>query len=211
MHGSTRDEQRLTEILKEAFTVSLSPMWQDSSTSAQCKEIEEFSGALEIEKGGSGVDVRLLGQQRLAELTGSRAYERYTASQILKIRQASPDVYLATVRISLVSSFVASLLLGKFALIDVADGSGMNLLDVDTKTWDPILMTFIARGGRGGSNGPETTASVTMTSEDSGKSPYSLTEKLGPVDASGRAVQGYLCNWFQERYGFNSSKCTTQS
>lgn len=196
MSGSTGHDQQLTEILKEAFTVSLSPMWQDSSTSAQCQEIEEFLGSTYVGKNESGTDTRLLGQLRLAELTGSRAYERYTASQILKIRQASPDVYQATARISLVSSFVASLLLGKFASIDVADGSGMNLLDVDTKTWDSMLTTFIARGGRGG----------TTTSDDSGESPNSLTDKLGPVDASGKAVQGYLCNWFQERYGFNSSK-----
>lgn len=31
--------------------------------------------------------IRLLGQQRLADLTGSRAYERFTGSQILKVCQ----------------------------------------------------------------------------------------------------------------------------
>ncbi|GJJ73594.1 hypothetical protein EMPS_05952 [Entomortierella parvispora] len=195
MHGPATQNQRLTEILKEAFTVGLSPMWQDTSTSAQCQEIEEFLGVSETEKNSSGADARLLGQQRLAEMTGSRAHERYTASQILKIRQATPEVYQATERISLVSSFVASLLMGKFASIDVADGSGMNLLNVDTKTWDPKLTAFIARGGSG------VVSSGQATNEDISNT---LTKKLGPVDASGKALQGYLCSWFQERYGFTS-------
>jgi len=79
----------LIDVFKDAFTVYQSPIWQDTSTTAQCQEIEEFLGSLDHDQSGGDkgaeVSTRLLGQQRLADLTGSRAYERYTGSQILKV------------------------------------------------------------------------------------------------------------------------------
>lgn len=78
----------LTDIFKEAFTVYDSPIWQDTSTTAQCREMEEFLGLPEQQQDSLlsvKESIRLCGQQRLAELTGSRAYERYTGSQILKV------------------------------------------------------------------------------------------------------------------------------
>lgn len=62
----------LTEQLSPAaFTLQNSPIWQDSSTTRECREIEEAVG----------------GPQALADLTGSRAYERFTGTQIRKARQ----------------------------------------------------------------------------------------------------------------------------
>ncbi|KAG0296764.1 hypothetical protein BGZ96_008624 [Linnemannia gamsii] len=205
--GSSSSSSTLVEIFKDAFTVAQSPTWQDTSTTNQCEEMEMFLGKLEYKRRGlSGTTitvgdaatarevsaVRLLGQQRLAELTGSRAYERYTGSQILKIVQESPEVYQSTTRISLVSSFLASLLIASYASIDVADGSGMNLLDIRTKTWDPSLTRFIDQGGR-----------VDFESTEHATAANSLMDKLGEVDASGEKVQGVLSSWFVNHYGFS--------
>ena len=69
--------------------------------------------------------------------TGSRAFERFTGPQIKKIYEEQEDIYCATERISLVSSFMASLLVGNYAAIDHSDGAGMNLMDLHRRTWSP--------------------------------------------------------------------------
>lgn len=114
----------LVEQLGDAFSIKESPIWMDSSTTEQCKEIEKaVGGALELSK-----------------LTGSRAYERFTGPQIRRIFQTQPEVYGNTERISLVSSFMASLLIGSYACIDETDGAGMNLMDIKTRVWSQRVL-----------------------------------------------------------------------
>ena len=122
--GACQPDKFLHTQLSSAFSVQDSPVWMDSSTGPQCALLEEAAG----------------GAERLAELTGSRAYERFTGSQIRRLVETRPEVYNNTERISLVSSFAASLLTGNIVDIDWADGGGMNLLDINTKTWDPTLI-----------------------------------------------------------------------
>jgi xylulokinase len=52
----------------------------DSSTGSQCKKLEEALG----------------GPLDLAEITGSKAFHRFTGNQIAKIFQGTPDVYKQT-------------------------------------------------------------------------------------------------------------------
>lgn len=75
------------------------------------------------------------GAQRMADKTGSRCFERFTIHQIIRLMREQNGLLERLERISLVSSFVTSLLLGDFAPIDYADGSGMNCLNIVTKTW----------------------------------------------------------------------------
>ena len=64
-----------------------------------------------------------------------RAYERFTGNQIARFAKNQPAEYENTERISLVSSFVTSLLRGDYAPIDFSDGCGMNLLNIHTHSW----------------------------------------------------------------------------
>jgi xylulokinase len=114
--------------LRDAFALADSPIWMDASTRAQCAQREDALG----------------GAQRVAEITGSRAYERFTGNQIAKVHQQQPGVYAQTDRIALVSSFMASLLIGAHAPIDVSDGSGMNLLDIRRRAWNQAALDCTA-------------------------------------------------------------------
>lgn len=144
--------------LSTAFVCD-SPVWMDSSTTLDCKAIEEAVG----------------GPEELAKITGSRAYERFTGSQIRKKFRTRTRAYQSATRISLVSSFACSLLLGKIAPIDLSDGSGMNLLDIRTMKWDETLLKAC---------GDET-----------------LADKLGePVPTA--TVLGTINPYFVHRYGF---------
>ncbi|KAM4906631.1 xylulose kinase [Sylvia borin] len=152
-------ELPLHQSLKGCFSVSNSPIWMDSSTASQCRELEKALG----------------GAQHLASVTGSRAYERFTGNQIAKIYSQNPEVYKQTERISLVSSFAASLFLGTYAPIDYSDGSGMNLLQIWEKAWSKSCLDACAPG---------------------------LEEKLGcPVPS--HSVLGPISPYYSQRYGFS--------
>ncbi len=112
-------EKSLKAQLAPCFSRSTAPIWMDSSTSAECSEIQGALG----------------GAPAMAEATGSAAFERFTGPQIRKFFKTEPEAYAATAGISLVSSFMASLLAGRVAPIDHGDGAGMNLMDIRRRQW----------------------------------------------------------------------------
>lgn len=111
--------QPFVEQLADLYARQNAPIWMDSSTTQQCEDITRAIG-------GEGV---------LANLTGSRAFERFTGPQIRKYYEEDPDGYDATGRIHLVSSYMATLLAGRHASIDPGDASGMNLMELAHKRW----------------------------------------------------------------------------
>ena len=86
------------------------------------------------------------GPEKLSNITGSSAYERFSIHQILKFAE-NPKLqtsgWAQTERVSLISSFVVSLLIGSYAPIDLSDGSGMNILDIKTKSWSADVLNFV--------------------------------------------------------------------
>jgi xylulokinase len=119
------------------------------------------------------------GRDEMVRITGSKSYERFTGAQIRKIFQQQREAYDNTVRISLVSSFLASIFLNKIAPIDYSDGSGMNLLDINERRWSEKCLDACADN---------------------------LKEKLGePVPSSN--VIGKIGSFFIQRYNFSPSCC----
>ena len=121
----------------------------------------------------------------LAELTGSKAHERFTGPQIMRWRKEDITAYRKTSRISLCSSFITTLLCanGKITGIDESDACGMNMWTMNRpeRGWNMGILAVIA--GQEGS-------------ED-------LAAKLGDVVTDGGQVEGHLGRWFVERYGFH--------
>ena len=110
------------------FSRPTSPIWMDSSTSAECSALDAMFGA------------------RLQADTGSPAIERFAGPQIMKFAKDAPDAYAKTRRIHLLSSFIASYLVGEDMSIDMGDGAGMNLLNLKTGEWDAEICEFTAPG-----------------------------------------------------------------
>jgi xylulokinase len=106
----------------------------------------------------------------------------------MRFKRVDPEAYESTDRISLVSSFMTTLLCldGEVKGIDESDACGMNLWTMDTKErgWNKKALEAIA-----------------------GKGAAELERKLGKVETDGGKVVGKIGKWFVERYGFDPECC----
>lgn len=121
-------KKTLADQVAPLLSRKTSPIWMDSSTSAECREIAAAVG----------------GDETVTRLTGSRAIERFTGPQIRKFWKDDPAGYEKTVEIHLVSSFMAALLTQRSAPIDFGDGAGMNLLRLDSLAFGEELLAATA-------------------------------------------------------------------
>ncbi|OBZ87194.1 Xylulose kinase [Choanephora cucurbitarum] len=153
-------KRSLFQQLENGFSITQSPIWQDASTTQECRHLEKSVG----------------GPEQLASLTGSKAYERFTGNQIAKIYHHNREAYNQTEYIGLVSSMLATLLLGQFSPVDTAEGSGTNMMNIRTHKWDEKLLYEC--GGD------------------------ALKEKLAKEPVEGSTVLGNINPYYVERYGF---------
>lgn len=169
--GSANDpSKKLSEqITATAFSRQTVPSWQDSSTLAECEALEaQFPG----------------GAQGLIQATGSKAHARFTGPQIMRFCRLNPRAYEETSRISLVSSFVTTLLCldGEVKPVDESDACGMNMWDIQSQQWSKDALSIISAG-----------------------QPAELESKLGSVELDAARPVGKISRWLQLRYGFDKS------
>jgi len=69
LSGLDAEKSLSEQLFPAAFSTPKAPIWQDSSTSDDCRRLEEEIG----------------GAQALSDLSGSRAYERFTGNQISRV------------------------------------------------------------------------------------------------------------------------------
>jgi xylulokinase len=110
MHGLVLLDAR-DEVLRPAI------LWNDQRTGAECEEIE-----------------RLVGRDRLLELTGNRALAGFTAPKLLWVRRHEPDVWKRVRHVLLPKDYVRLRLTGE-RVIDAAEASGTLLFDVARRRW----------------------------------------------------------------------------
>ncbi|KAL2205070.1 xylulokinase [Sarocladium strictum] len=158
-------EGGLKAQLEGALTYDMAPNWQDQSTQKEC----------------DAFDAELGDREKLAEATGSGAHHRFTGTQIMRLRRVKPDMYAQTARISLVSSWLASVLMGAIAPLDISDACGMNLWDIPNQKYNEALLQLAAGG-------------------DSAD----LRKKLGEVRHDGGGSMGAVSPYFVSKYGFSA-------
>lgn len=120
--ANLKPDKSLLYQLGDVFSRETSPIWMDSSTKEDCDALTSALG------------------DTLAMSTGSLAYERFSGPQIRKFSREEGENYANTDAICLVSSFLASILAGQIAPIDLGDASGMNLLDLSSRDWNPTAI-----------------------------------------------------------------------
>lgn len=120
----------LVAQLPGMFSRPTAPVWMDTSTTDQCREIEAQIG----------------GSMELLQLTGNTAFERFSGPQVRKFWQQDPRGYARTRCVALVSSYTASLLAGRLVGVDAGDGSGTNLMDIRQRQWSARALEVTAPG-----------------------------------------------------------------
>ncbi|RCK56423.1 Xylulose kinase [Candida viswanathii] len=175
-----KPNEDLAEQLKDAFSWEYSPNWQDHST---LKEADAFHEAV--------------GKENLAKITGSRAHLRFTGLQIRKFATRShPEEYAETSRISLVSSFLTSVLIGQVAGLEESDACGMNLYDITKSEYNEELLALGA-GVHPKIDGVEKSDPKYQEGIDD------LREKLGDITPITYEASGDISKYFVDTYGFN--------
>lgn len=115
MHG-------LVMLDKNSDVLRPSIIWCDQRTSEECTEIE-----------------RLIGRERLIEITANPAMTGFTAAKIMWVKKHEPELYAKCRHILLPKDYVRYKLTGELAT-DVSDASGMQLLDIKNRCWsDEVL------------------------------------------------------------------------
>ena len=115
MHGLVMLDER-GDVIRPSI------IWCDQRTGEECEDM-----------------TRLIGKERLIEITANPALTGFTASKIMWVKKHEPENYAKCRHILLPKDYERYKLTGEFAT-EVSDASGMQLLDIANRCWsDEVL------------------------------------------------------------------------
>jgi xylulokinase len=121
MHGSVLLDDS-GDVVRPAI------LWNDQRTESECNEIR-----------------RLVGPERLVEITGNDALTGFTAPKLLWVKNNEPENWARVSHVLLPKDYVRYRLTDQMA-VDVADGSGTILFDLAARTWSPEIISALEFG-----------------------------------------------------------------
>ena len=114
MHGLVMLDEN-NQVIRPAI------IWCDSRTGEECAEINE-----------------IIGIDTLMDITASPALTGFTASKIRWVQKHEPENYAKCRHILLPKDYIRFMLSGEYHT-DASDASGMQLLDISTRQWSPLI------------------------------------------------------------------------
>ncbi|KIO26903.1 hypothetical protein M407DRAFT_23843 [Tulasnella calospora MUT 4182] len=165
MLASLSPKLPLAEQISPAFfSLIHTPVSQDTSTLQQTMVLEAALG----------------GPDSMAARVGTASHPSLTAVQCMKIREGNPDAWGKTARVMMASTFLSTLLAGKWTPMTESEVVGTGMWNVMTARWDAGALEIVAG------------------SPDQGRK---FVDMLGSVEMfSGKAI-GNVSSYFAERYG----------
>ncbi|MGN1081037.1 MAG: xylulokinase, partial [Acutalibacteraceae bacterium] len=82
---------------------------------------------------------RIIGKEKLQELTGNIAFAGFTAPKILWVQSHEPEIFAKCAKICLPKDYINYMLTGVFST-DVSDASGTLLFDVKNRRWSDEML-----------------------------------------------------------------------
>ncbi|MEP7082263.1 MAG: xylulokinase [Chloroflexota bacterium] len=107
------------EVLRPAI------LWNDQRTGAECETIR-----------------RLVGAERLIEVTGNDALTGFTAPKLVWVHNHEPEIWGRVAHVLLPKDYVRLRLTGDYAM-DKADAAGTLLFDLAARSWSPEIVAAL--------------------------------------------------------------------
>lgn len=120
--GLTGQMHGLTTLDEAGRPLRPAILWNDGRSGPQCQHLTEQIGA-----------------QKLWTIIGGRLQSSFTVTKLVWLRENEPEIYRQIRHILLPKDYARYKLSGAF-VCDVADGSGISLMDIAKRTWSDELL-----------------------------------------------------------------------